>query len=241
MEQMNTPAPFSRLALRLHEAREQERERMARDIHDVLGATLAALKFETHLTCKALDQRLAHAPDVEIARILQRTRQINTLLDEAISASRDLVRDHHPRVLRERGLVAAVEAHAAAFARRSGVKVSVSSSGAGLEVAPEVAIALYRVFQEALTNVLRHAKATRVLARLRLTENDTSLEIRDDGVGIASSDASPVSYGLSNMRERVHAVGGHLKIKTSPGAGTTLILRVPMGALTNEPAWVRMS
>ena len=214
--------PFSRQAARVVQARDAERERMARDLHDVLGNELAVLKFETHLVTTALEKSLASEPNMDIARVLQRTRQINALLDGVIQSSRQIVHDYHPRVLQERGLVAAIEEQAARFQRRTDIPCTVSSNEDAHTLTGEASLALYRITQEALGNVMRHARASRVLLRLRATSRGVKLDIIDDGIGLPDTLGHGGGYGLSNMHERMRAVGGEFSIQSSPGKGTRI-------------------
>lgn len=218
--------PFSSLAHRVQRAREDERERMARDLHDSMGMSLAALKFESERLTHSLDQKLASSPDVDIARIFQRVRLMNTLIDEALEAKSDLVRDHHPRLLRERGLRAALENHACRFSRRTGISCTLSNHQDIPDPEPAVALELFRSFQEALTNVQRHAHASKLLVKLMDTPSHTLLEIVDNGRGFRSPQRTD-SYGLSNIRERMRMVGGTCDIDSQPGQGTRLRLCVP--------------
>ena len=214
--------PFSRQAARVVQARDAERERMARDLHDAFGNELAMLKFETHLVTTALEKSLASEPNMDIARVLQRTRQINALLDGVIQSSRQIVHDYHPRVLQERGLVAAIEEQASHFQRRTGIPCTVSSNEDAPALSDEESLALYRIAQEALGNVMRHARASCVLLRLRATSRSVKLDIIDDGIGMPEKLCVGGGYGLSNMRDRMRAVGGELSIQSSPGKGTRI-------------------
>lgn len=227
MKHKASPDPFSRQASRATEARDAERERLARELHDALGNTLAALKLESHLVCSALERKLAHTPEVDLARILQRSRQIHALLDEAIESTRDMVRDNHPRVLRQRGLTGAIEMLVARFSLHTGITHTISSIDAIEPVDEAQALALYRVAQEALSNIARHAKAGEVVIHLRQHNDCLHLEIHDNGIGLPPQAAAARGFGLSTMRERMLAVGGEFSIDCGKDGGTRITCRTP--------------
>jgi len=221
-----------RQAARLIRAREDERARIARDLHDVLGSTLAALKFDLHLASRQLERKLGRTADVELARVLAHARSMDALVNEAIESCRELVRDHHPRALQEKGLVGAIEDWAFRFARQAGLRCMISSAE-NLPALPEaMSLALYRVVQEALHNVARHARAASISIRIRAARGQLTLEIQDDGIGIAPNAADsaggPAGYGLTSMRERIHAHEGEVRIAAGPEGGTRIVCRVPL-------------
>ncbi len=233
MKHNTSSNPFSRQASHATHARDAERARVARELHDVLGNTLAALKFESHLLIRALENKLASTPEVDLARILQRSRQINTLLDEAIESTREMVRESHPRVLREMGLAAALETLAQGFTRRTGIAHTVSSTEPMATMDDAQAFALYRVAQEALSNVARHAKATQVVIRLHQLGDGVQLEIADNGGGFTAqsragdSNRNGLGFGLSTMRERMLAIDGEFSITNCQSGGTRITCRAP--------------
>lgn len=255
MKPTSAPDPFSRYKARLQQARDQERERIARDLHDVLGSTLAALKLETRQVCKALETRItplqhpapmqptAHTVGhVDMARILQRIHGLDSLIDQAIESTRALINDHRADILSDFGLAGSLEVLAAEFSRRTGVICAVSSPEDLPEPAEHTAHALYRATQEALTNIMRHARATRVMLRLRQRGDEVELRIDDDGVGFdALCILSPASTGIRNMRERLHALGGSCTLESTPGRGTRITLRASSGAPEPSPALAHSS
>ena len=207
------------LAARLQSVREEERTRVAREIHDELGQALTAIKLD--LTALLRDLPSDQEPAV------RHGQSILKLLDETIQSVRRIATDLRPGVLDDLGLVAAVEWAAEEFQARTGIKCRVSLPESDIAMDPEHATALFRIFQETLTNVARHANATQV--NIRLVQNgDLSLEVRDDGKGIREGQLSAgQSLGILGMRERALLLGGELTISGGPGKGTIVKVRIP--------------
>jgi signal transduction histidine kinase len=207
------------LAAHLQSVREEERTRVAREIHDELGQALTAIKLD--LTALLRDLPTDQEPAV------RHCQSILNLLDEAIQSVRRIATDLRPGVLDDLGLVAAVEWAAEEFQARTGIKCHVTLPDVDIAMDPERATALFRIFQETLTNVARHANATQV--NIRLVQNgDLSLEVRDDGKGIPEKQLSAgQSLGILGMRERALLLGGELTISGGPGEGTIVKVRIP--------------
>lgn len=209
------------LQLHLERVKEEERERIARDIHDILGGTLVAIKIETSL----LESRLASEPGTLGPRI----RSIEKLIDEAIATSGRVARELRPGILKEFGLAAAIECQAEDFSQRTGVACRCDAMDYDVEVSEDASIALFRVFQEALTNIAKHAGATRVDVTLEQANGKAILAICDNGRGIAAGDLNkPRSYGLRGMRERLVSLGGSFSINAQAGGGTAVTLQAPL-------------
>jgi signal transduction histidine kinase len=203
------------LAARLQTVREEERTRVAREIHDALGQSLTAIKMELAILFR--DQPVP----LERESVLK-------LIDGAIQSVRRISTELRPGILDDLGLVAAVEWTAEEFEARTGIECYVSLPEADLEMDGEHATALFRILQEALTNVARHAKATQVIVRLSEEEGDLSLEVRDNGRGIPEEQfASGRSLGILGMRERALLLGGGVTINSAPGTGTSVRVRIP--------------
>jgi PAS domain S-box-containing protein len=207
------------LAAHLQSVREEERTRVAREIHDELGQALTAIKLD--LTALLRDLSTDQEPAV------RHCQSILNLLDEAIQSVRRIATDLRPGVLDDLGLVAAVEWAAEEFQARTGIKCHVTLPDVDIAMDPERATALFRIFQETLTNVARHANATQV--NIRLVQNgDLSLEVRDDGKGIPEKQLSAgQSLGILGIRERALLLGGELTISGGPGKGTIVKVRIP--------------
>ena len=208
------------LAARMQTAREEERARVAREIHDQLGQALTAIRID-------LTVLLPKAP-ANAEPNLQRQETVFRLLDEAIHSVRRIATDLRPGVLDDLGLAAAIEWAVEEFQARTGVEGYVRLPDADIALDAERATALFRILQEALTNIARHAKATRATVRLAKEEGNLWLEIRDNGGGIREEQlAGGRSLGILGMRERAILLGGELNISGSPENGTTVKVRIP--------------
>jgi len=208
------------LAARLHSAREEERTRVAREIHDELGQALTAIKLEFTSLLHDLpeDQGIA-AP---------RSQSILRLLDQTIQSVRRIATGLRPGILDDMGLVAALEWAAEDFQTRTGTRCRVDLPDVNIALDPERATALFRIFQETLTNVARHANATQVDVRLGKENGNLILEISDNGKGISDEElTAKTSLGILGMRERVLLLGGTLTISGTPGKGTTVSVLIP--------------
>lgn len=213
---------LAELSSHLQRAKEQERERIARDIHDVLGGLLVGIKIE--LSLLASKCRSDQALNAKAGHILE-------LADEAIATSGRVARELRPGILKEFGLAAAIESHAEDFSHRFGLPCSILCADHDIETDEDTGIAVFRIFQEALTNVLKHAQAKAVEVRLIQEEEDIVLQVSDDGIGIHRRDlAKPHSFGLRGMNERAASLGGSVTVRTQPPHGTELLLRVPRQA-----------
>ncbi|PYO28351.1 MAG: hypothetical protein DMD73_06030 [Gemmatimonadetes bacterium] len=211
------------LAARLEAAREAERARIAREIHDQLGQALTALKIDVLWLKKRVP-----ASSPELGRKLD---DIGTIIDSTAQGIQRVAAELRPSVLDELGLRAAIEWEAREFATRTGIECQVNLPEGQPALEPSRATAVFRIFQEALTNVARHAAATQVLVRLAVAPRALELTVQDNGRGIregALHDAR--SLGLLGMRERASNFQGNVTITGLPGAGTTLTLTMPSGA-----------
>jgi signal transduction histidine kinase len=206
------------LAARLNSAREEERTRVAREIHDELGQALTAIKIEFASLLRDLPEELAESRGQSILR----------LLDQTIQSVRRIGTELRPGILDDMGLVAALEWAADDFQTRTGTRCRINLPDEDIALDPERATALFRIFQETLTNVARHADATQVDARLGKENGHLILEVRDNGKGVSEEELSArTSLGILGMRERVLLLGGTLTISGSPGNGTTVRVLIP--------------
>jgi signal transduction histidine kinase len=202
------------LSDRLLDVQEQERTRIARELHDDLGQSLTALKMDVI----GLLQQGGPSP--------LRERILSTL-DSTVTAVQRISSELRPSVLDDLGVVAAIEAEAQLFEERTGIECELSLPDP-LHVGPAIATVLYRIFQEALTNVSRHSNAGRIEVRLRDRGEELLLEIRDDGRGVTEEEiAHPSSLGLIGIRERATLVGGTAAFAGIPGRGTIVSVRIP--------------
>jgi signal transduction histidine kinase len=208
-------------------AQEEERRRVALELHDETAQSLTALTMALDSMVRK-NARLAP----EDAATLRETRQIAADVLEGI---RRLIYALRPVALQEMGLGAALRWYAEDSMERSGVEVHVATEGAEIEVPDHLELVLYRIGQEALSNVNRHAKASNVWIDIAYRDATVKLAVRDDGVGFeADGLEEPVSrgsgLGMAGMRERAALVDGRLAFESAPGSGTTVAVEVPVAA-----------
>jgi signal transduction histidine kinase len=208
---------LSELAQHLQTSVDMERAAIAREIHDDVGGSLTALKFDL-----AWIERHAGADDVQ-----QRARAALEVVTQAIEASKRIMHNLHPAIL-EQGLVAALHWMATRFEKRTGVACTFRTSHETLQLPPGVPLVAYRTAQEALTNIIKHAQASRVGIDLSLAGGVLSLEVSDNGRGLSGADlAKARSFGIRGLHERASTVGGWVDL-SSGAQGTTLILSIPL-------------
>jgi PAS domain S-box-containing protein len=209
-----TNRQLQQLSASLQNVREEERVRIARELHDELGQLLTGIRMELSW----LGSRLS--PDQP--NLCSKITAIKGQIDQTIASVRRISSELRPSILDDLGFAAAAAWYVDQFSNRTGLKVSLVMSADDPEQGGEVATALFRVLQESLTNVARHAKATKVEVRLALRDNEWTLSIKDDGVGFVHDTRKQTGFGLVGMRERVQILSGRFCIKTAPGAGTLI-------------------
>ena len=210
-----------RLSAKMNKIEEDERRRIAREMHDELGQLLTALRLDISIMRRDLRT-------VPTATLEERMRTMVDLVDLTIKTVRRVATELRPAILDDFGLRAAVEHEVAAFAERTGigVKLAIRNENA---VGPDCATALYRIVQEALTNVARHSGATRVEVRIEGSDERVEAEFRDNGRGITEAEVNGLStLGLVGVRERAYALGGEAVIEALPGAGTRILVSIPL-------------
>lgn len=210
------------LSAYLHSVREEERTRIAREIHDELGSLLVALKMDVNW----LGKRMADEP--ALGRKLQ---SMGRMIETAVDNVGRIMTDLRPSILDHQGLWAALDWQAQEFAESSELRCDARLDIAAGTPAPTgtLAIAVFRIFQEMLSNVARHARATSVHIRILAEDGLLGIEVGDDGCGApAAAFDSPRAYGVLGMRERAGHFGGELSISSHPGTGTTVRLRIPL-------------
>lgn len=214
------------LTARLQSIREEERTRIAREIHDELGQALTGLKMDLAW----LDRRVANTGDDALRELLlTKTRTMAELIDLIIHTVRRIAADLRPGVLDNLGLLAALEWQAQDFQTRTDIPCRLKTDLEEIKLDPEGTTAVFRIFQEALTNVIRHARATSVEVSVNAQAGRLALAVRDNGKGITESEmAAEESLGLLGMRERVLVLGGEVTIKGEPGQGTTVSVQIPL-------------
>lgn len=209
------------LARAAQEALEEERRRVARELHDELGQGLTAIKMDL------LEARALVPPDD--SELLRRCDVIRGLVDDTVAATRRIASDLRPLMLDDLGLGAAVDWLLQGFAKRTGVTVSVQVEDAVAEIGEPAASAVFRIIQESMTNIARHANASHVDVRVRQDDGFVTLRVQDDGRGIAPEDqAKRGSFGLRGMRERARLLGGSASVERAPDGGTIVTARIPL-------------
>jgi signal transduction histidine kinase len=207
-------------AARLDQVREEERTRVAREIHDDLGQALTIFKMDL-----AWLQGKTKGADVARKKIKAMIRDV----DQTIERFRRIVSELRPSILDEMGLTAALEWQVAQIQQRTGIRCIFETTKEDFNLPPDTAAALFRVVQEALTNVVRHAGARQVRVTLRPAADILRIAITDDGKGLARNQVDDrKSFGIVGMRERVHRIGGEFKIFSGPGRGTRLEIAAPL-------------
>ncbi len=222
----------SHLLRRLASAQEEEQRRISRELHDQIGQTVTGLS----LGLKALEQGLAKGSNEESA-----TAQVRWLEQLAAQIGRDIHRtasDLRPTAIDDLGAFKAIQAYVAEWQDRYGIRVDIQTFGRDNSLPPDVAAVLYRLVQEGLTNVLKHASAGKISLVLERKFAALALVLEDDGIGfdpeavgrIASSGARTSGLGLSGMKERVALLGGTIAIESAPGNGSTIFVQIPLEA-----------
>lgn len=213
------------LSAKLNSAREEEGTRIAREIHDELGGALTGLKWDLEKIDKTLN---SSANSSQFAEVLNRIGNMTTLIETTINTVRRIAAELRPGVLDDLGLVAAIEWQIDQFQLRSGLKCHWTNNANEIELDHEKATAVFRILQEILTNVLRHANASNVYVKLGRNKHYFELEVKDDGRGITESQRmNSRSLGLLGMKERALLFGGEVRVTGKEGAGTTVVVRVP--------------
>jgi PAS domain S-box-containing protein len=226
-----------RLSANLQSVREEEKTRIARELHDDLGQQLTALKMDL----AALEPALAppsHAPQRIDAEVAGRLRGMQRMIDSTVASLRRIAADLRPVMLDDLGLAPAIEWLAHDFTNRYGIAVERSIATGPAMLTHDAATALFRIVQEALTNVARHADATFVELTLRATDQHYLLRIADNGRGArrqpGAHEGEGQSFGLIGVRERAHMLGGAVQIDTAENDGFALTVTFPLQAVQQE-------
>jgi signal transduction histidine kinase len=206
------------LAKHLQRVREDERGHLARELHDELGGLLTAAKLDVARVRKRVE---GSSPEVA-----ERIQHLSQTLDAGIALKRRIIEDLRPSSLANLGLQRTLEIQCSEFARRSEIRVQAEIGD--LELDPECALAVYRVVQEALTNVAKYAQASEVRVRLHGDDEQARLRVQDNGRGFDPKHVRAGSHGLAGMRFRMRSCGGDLVLRTAPGQGTTIEATLPV-------------
>lgn len=209
------------LSARLQSVREEERTRIARVIHDELGQTLTGLKMDVAWLQRHLDQPQP--------ALLEKTRAMSDLIDTTIQTVRRISTELRPGILDDLGLVATIEWQLQEFQTRTGIESKLSSAPEETTLDADGSTTVFRILQEILTNIARHAQATQVEATLEETAVFLTLQVQDNGRGITESEIhSPKSIGLLGMQERARLRAGTIQFQGTPGKGTVVTVRLPL-------------
>jgi len=214
-------AELSELSNYLQTVREEEKSRLARDIHDELGGILVGAKMDVSWVADRFKDR-----EPEVAAKLKRAL---LMLDEGVEMKRRIIEELRPTLLDNLGLASAIDWQVRQVCDRAGLQCTLNLEESDVELPPNVSIAIYRIVQEALTNIVKYAKARHVDVELVQNATEVAVVIQDDGVGLPpGADTNALSHGISGMRQRVRALGGDFHIRGKPRAGTTLEVNIPL-------------
>jgi signal transduction histidine kinase len=214
---------LSELSNHLQMVREEEKTRLARDIHDELGGVLVSAKMDVSW----VEERVRTSEP----ELLSKLRRAQDSLDAGVALKRRIIEELRPSLLDNLGIGAAIEWYAHQMCDRAGIDLSINVPVDAPKLTPTMAIALYRIVQEALTNVVKYAKAKKVEIELVHGEDSVSLVISDDGIGIPEgAQNNRLSHGISGMRQRVRALHGDFSIHGTPGRGTMIEVTLPLPA-----------
>jgi signal transduction histidine kinase len=222
----NSHEQMRELAAHIEAVREEERTRIAREIHDELGQVLTCLKIDLAWVDKKLHSR---NQAVRNDLLLKKITSMKDTIDTTVKVVRKISAELRPGILDNFGLAAAIEWQAAEFQSRTAIHCQLSSFPEDLDLDERQSSAIFRIFQELLTNIARHANASRVGISLRKRRGVLILEVQDNGRGITKRESLKTdSFGLMGVRERVALLGGKFSINGVEGEGTTVIIRIPL-------------
>ena len=219
-------ASLTELASHLQQVREEERGHLARELHDELGALLTAAKLDV--------ARLKSKIDLQAPDMAERLRHLTETLNDVIALKRRIIEDLRPSSLSNLGLTAALEILAREHAQRAGIAVDTSLEP--VQLSETMQLTVYRLVQEALTNIGKHAKANKVLILVHAHPDHVSVQVHDDGMGFDTATLRPGSHGLAGMRHRVEASGGQLTLRSRAGHGTVVTATLPATGPLAAPA-----
>lgn len=226
-EVRHSRARLAELSAHTDRVKEQERTRIAREIHDELGGNLTAIKMALAMLAARLEDRADQA-------LRDKADYVDALVDRTIEAIHRIALDLRPALL-DLGLVAALEWQVGEFGKQTGIHCSFSTNHRDLGLDDDQATALFRIAQEALTNIAKHAHASKVTVKLARLRHHVSLKITDNGGGIRPADrAKPDSFGLRGMAERARALGGTLTLSHANGGGTVVSIKIKRDTLRDS-------
>jgi len=222
---------FTVLNQKLHElsahieaGMEQERKRMAREIHDGLGSSLSAIKMEMSVLKKILSPGRKFPKDAETVY-----RSMEHMIDGSVALVRKLVTELRPEVLDELGFASTIQWYTGDFRLITGIETEVTIFPGDFMLEPALSMSIYRIFQEIMNNISKHAQASRVTVFIRKHNDRLELRVRDNGIGIREDETkNRRSFGIIGMQERTKLLNGQISISGTPGKGTVIHLEVPL-------------
>ena len=230
LEILRSKSQLRELSSHIQDVREQERIAIAREVHDDMGSTLTAIKLDIAW----LGGRLIDKPV-----LAEKAKNIEVLVDRCIAAASNISHSLRPSILDTFGIVAAIEMEAGEFEQRTGISCVFEHDPSIDDIPPDISIALFRIFQETLANITKHAQANEVVVLMHDRDGIIELKVVDNGRGFTEADrAKPRSFGLRGIRERVEYFGGRVKIESALGQGTQIGVYIPREAgltATDDP------
>jgi two-component system sensor histidine kinase DegS len=223
------------LGIKIIKAQEEERQRVARDIHDGPAQLMSNVVLKAEI-CERLI-------DVDLDKTREELRNLKKTVRDSLQDVRKIIYNLRPMSLDDLGLVPTLQRYILTFQEESGISVSFQTKGAAADVKPVISITVFRIVQEAINNISKHAKARSAVINLEFTDNELRLYINDDGIGFQTDKLKQKSedissgFGLSSMKERVELLNGEMSINTEPGRGTRLNIVLPFmqdEGVTNE-------
>ena len=229
----DSKARLSELLTYIQQIRDEERLDISMELHDAVGGMLSALRFDLIRISKKIGKLtpLQENRDarVQLGELEDTAEQAMQLVQDTIKVVRQISEDLHPSALPHLGIAEAIKNDLKKFEARYGIKSEFHSTEVPLGFPDETVRDLYRIFQEGLNNVAKHAQATKVTVSITHADQRFVLGLEDDGVGMAGQEPQPGKYGLSSMRERVRRYGGTLDIASGPQGGVRLTVGIPLG------------
>jgi signal transduction histidine kinase len=231
-ELQSSASQLRALASQVERVREEEDTRIARELHDELGSSLTSLKWDLEELENSLDLTSAN---LDISALRNRVVRMAQSAETNIRAVKRISSELRPSILDDLGIWEALEWQAQEFQDRTGIRTACEIGVESTPLNRDQMTAVFRIAQEAFTNILRHAKATRVHMAIRQSSDEFELRITDDGQGVTHAQiANPHSLGILGMRERAHLAGGRIEIRSTGGQGTTVAIHIPIAKSQTE-------
>lgn len=208
-----------RLSAHLQQIREEERKNIARDLHDDLGQQLTGLQMDVHWMQKKLQNTEPH--------LIDKMNEINEMVDHTIRAVRRILADLRPAILDDLGMIAAMEWLNQETSKRYPVQIHFKVNTEEINLSPDSASALFRIYQEGINNAIKHANAKNINAGIEVMDHQVKMYITDDGKGI-NTEKQEKGYGLLGIKERTYILGGTFSVQSEQGKGTSLIIHIPL-------------